>query len=161
MKITRLFAAVIAAAVLALTGCGKADTAAVVDGKVITESGVLAAAAQVDEYASQPMATTDLLNRLIVLPSVLGVLGERDVVISDAAARSAVGGIGDPAPYLVDLARLDLAIGAMTEEDLAEVTARLAELDVELNPRYGTFDATQAAIVGTSPEWIVDAAGAL
>lgn len=160
MKTPRLLAAVIAAAALALTGCGRADTAAVVDGHVITESGVLATAEQVSQYASQPMATSDLLNRLIVLPGVLDVLGERGVTISDAAARSAVGSIDSPTPYLLDLARLDLAIGAMTQEDMAEVTARLQDAEVEVNPRYGTFVPEQASVVATSPDWILDPAGA-
>ena len=160
MKTPRLLAAVLAAAALALTGCGRADTAAVVDGRVITESGVLATAEQVSQYASQPMAASDLLNRLIVLPGVLDVLGERGVTISDAAARSAVGPIDSPTPYLLDLARLDLAIGAMTQEDMAEVTARLQDAEVEVNPRYGTFLPAQASVVATTPDWILDPAGA-
>lgn len=159
MKTPRLLAAVTAAAALALTGCGRADTAAVVDGHVITESGVLAAAEQVTEYASQPMATGDVVNRLVVLPGVLEVLEERGVTISDAAARSAVGSIDRPTPYLIDLARLDLAIGQLTQEDMAEVTSRLQDADVEINPRYGTFVPEQAAVVATSPDWIADSAG--
>lgn len=161
MKTTRLLAAVIAAAALALTGCGRADTAAVVDGHVISESGVLATSEQVAEYASQPMPTSDVINRLVVLPSLLDVLEERGVTISDAAARSAVAGIDSPTPYLLDLARLDLAIGAMTQEDMVEVTSRLQELDVQVNPRYGSFNAEQASVVATSPDWIADPAGDL
>jgi hypothetical protein len=159
VKTPRLLAAVAAAATLALTGCGRADTAAVVDGHVITESGIFATSEQVAEYASQPMATSDLLNRLVVLPAVLEVLGERGVTISDAAARSAVATIDSPTPYLLDLARLDLAIGQLTQDDMAEVTRRLAEADVEINPRFGSFNPEQAAVVATSPDWIVDAAG--
>ena len=161
MKTQRLLAAVIAAAALALTGCGRADTAAVVDGHVISESGVLAASEQVAAYASQPMPTSDLVNRLVVLPAVLDVLEERGVTISDAAARSAVGGIDSPTPYLVDLGRLDLAIGQLTQEDMVEVTSRLREADVEINPRFGTFNPDQASVVMTSPDWIADPAGDL
>jgi len=161
VKTPRLLAVAIAAAALALTGCGRADTAAVVDGHVISQSGVLATSEQVAQYASQPMPTGDLINRLVVLPAVLDVLGERGVTISDAAARSAVGAIDNPTPYLLDLARLDLAIGQMTQEDMVEVTSRLLEADVEVNPRYGTFNPEQAAVVATSPDWIADPAGDL
>jgi hypothetical protein len=160
VKTPRLLAAVIAAAALVLTGCGRADTAAVVDGHVITESGVLAASEQVAQYATQPLPPADIVNRLVVLPPVLEVLEERGVTISDAAARSAVSGITDPAPYLLDLARLDLAIGQMTQEDMQNVIARLQEAEVEVNPRYGTFDPQQAAVVATQPDWIVGAADA-
>lgn len=160
MQTRRLIAAAIAAAALALTGCGRADTAAVVDGQVITESGVLAASEQVAEYATQPLPPADIVNRLVVLPAVLDVLGERGVTISDAAARSAVSGITDPAPYLLDLARLDLAIGQMTQEDMQNAIGRLQEADVEINPRYGTFDPQQAAVVATDPDWIVGSADA-
>ncbi|MCA1783426.1 MAG: hypothetical protein LC679_14995 [Intrasporangiaceae bacterium] len=107
------------------------------------------------------MPTSDVINRLVVLPSLLDVLEERGVTISDAAARSAVAGIDSPTPYLLDLARLDLAIGQMTQEDMVEVTSRLQELDVEVNPRYGSFNAEQASVVATSPDWIADPAGDL
>ena len=160
MKTRRLIAAALAAAALVLTGCGRADTAAVVDDHVITESGVLAASEQVAEYATQPLPPGDIVNRLVVLPAVLQVLEERGVTISDAAARSAVSGINDPAPYLLDLARLDLAIGQMTQEDMQNAIALLQEAEVEVNPRYGTFDPEQAAVVATQPAWIVGATAA-
>ena len=161
MKSRRLTAAAaIAAAALALTGCGRADTAAVIDGHVITESGVLAASEQIGQYATAALPPQDILNRLVVLPPVLDVLAERGVTISDAAARSAVSGITDPSPYLLDLARLDLAIGQMTQEDMQEVVSRLQEADVDINPRYGSFDPQQAAVVATDPEWIVGSAAA-
>jgi hypothetical protein len=158
VKTRRLLTAVIAAALL-MAGCGRADTAAVVDGRVITESGVIATSDQVTRYAGQPMPARDVINRLVVLPAVLDVLGERDVTITDAAARSAVAGIPDPTPYLLDLARLDLAIGQMTQEDMVEVTSRLQDIDVEVNPRYGSFNPEQASVTATSPDWIADSAG--
>ena len=158
MKTRRLIAAAIVTAALVLTGCGRADTAAVVDGHVITESGVLEVSDQIAEYATSPLAPRDIVNRLVVLPPVLEVLGERGVTISDAAARSAVSGIADPSPYLLDLARLDLAIGQLTPEDQQNVIARLQEIDVEVNPRYGSFDPQQAAVVASDPDWIVGSA---
>jgi hypothetical protein len=158
VKTRRLIAVAAATAALVLTGCGRADTAAVIDGQVITESGVLAASEQIAEYATQPLPPRDIVNRLIILPPVLDVLGERGVTISDAAARSAVAGIADPSPYLLDIARLDLAIGQMTPEDQQEVIARIQEADVEVNPRYGTFNAEQAAVVPTDPDWLAGTA---
>lgn len=156
MKSPRALAAAVTATVaLLISGCGTADTAAVVDGRTISEAGVLRASEQIADYAQRAMPARDILNRLVVLPTVLEVLGERGVTVTDAAARSAVAGIGDPSPYLVDLAKLDLAIGQMTQEDMMEVTGRLADLDVEINPRYGRFNPQQASIEATVPDWLV------
>jgi hypothetical protein len=38
-----------------------------------------------------------------------------------------------------------------------EVNKRLAELDVEVNPRYGTYDAANASVTLTQPAWITPA----
>ena len=153
MKTPRLLVAAAGAALL-LSGCGTADTAAIVDGQRITRSGLQEASDQIAQYASRPMEAQDLLTRLIIAPTVLDVLGERDVVITDAAARSTLADIDGPVPYVIDLTKLDLAIGKMTEEDFNEITSRLLELDVEVNPRYGTFDAEQVAVVPQTADWI-------
>lgn len=159
MKTPRLLVAVVASAALLLSGCGTANTAAVVDGQRITQSGLQEATEQIAQYASRPMPARDVLTRLIIAPTVLRVLAERDVTITDAAARSALADIDGPVPYLVDLTRLDLAIGQMTEQDFAEITSRLSDLDVDVNPRYGEFNAEQVAVVPAPAEWIANPAG--
>lgn len=159
MKTPRLLVAAIASAALLLTGCGTANTAAVVDGHRITQSGLREATEQIAQYAQQPMPARDVLTRLIIVPTVLQVLGERDVTISEAAARSALSDIEGPVPYLMELTKLDLAIGQMTEQDFAEITTRLSELDVDVNPRYGTFNPEQVAVVPETAGWIANPAG--
>jgi hypothetical protein len=39
------------------------------------------------------------------------------------------------------------------------VTSRLQDVDVEVNPRYGSFNPEQASVTATSPDWIADSAG--
>lgn len=159
MKTPRMLVAAVAGAALLLSGCGTANTAAIVDGHRITQSGLQEAAEQIAQYAPQPMPARDVLTRLIIAPTVLDVLGEREVTITDAAARSRLADIDAPVPYVVELTRLDLAIGQMTQEDFAEITSRLGELDVDVNPRYGEFNADQVAVVPATAEWIVSPAG--
>lgn len=159
MKTPRLLVAAIASAALLLSGCGTANTAAVVDGHRITQSGLQEATEQIAQYAPQPMPARDVLTRLIIVPTVLGVLGERDVTVSDAAARSALSDIDSPVPYLLDLTKLDLAIGQLTDQDFAEITSRLGDLDVDVNPRYGAFSPEQVAVVPDTAEWIANPAG--
>lgn len=159
MKTPRLLVAAVAGAALLLSGCGTVNTAAVVDGHRITQSGLQEATEQIAQYAPQPMPARDVLTRLIIAPTVLEVLGERDVTITDAAARSRLADIDGPVPYLLDLTKLDLAIGQMTQEDFTEITSRLTEIDVDVNPRYGEFNPEQVAVVPATAEWITSPAG--
>lgn len=157
MKTPRLLAAAVAAAALLLAGCGNANTAAVVEGNRITESGVLAAAEQANTVASQPMEPRQVLAQLIIQPTVLEVLAERGVTVTDAAARSVLSEVGDPAPYLLDIVKLNLGINQLTEDERTEAIARIQDLDVEVNPRYGTFDPESGLITAADADWIADA----
>lgn len=162
VKTTRLLAAATAAGALLLSGCGTAgtaNTAAIVDGKRITESGVLAATEQVNQIAGQPVPARQVVTQLIIAPTVAQVLAERGGTSSEAAARSAVASVGDPEPYLIDLVRLSLDLNAMTEEERTEAIARIQDLDVEVNPRYGSFDPERGAVSPVTPDWIADPAG--
>lgn len=154
MQISRLIAAATAAAALVLSGCGTANTAATVDGTRISESGVLATSEQVNRVSSQPMQPAQVLTQLIIQPTVAEVLAERGVTISDAAARSAVPDIGEPEPYLLDIVKLNMGIQQMTDAEREEAIGRIQELDVNVNPRYGTFDAERGTIAPVTADWI-------
>src|SRR5690606_16921393 len=136
-----------------------ANTAPVVDGHRITQSGRRHATEQIAQYAQQPTPARPALTRLRIAPTVLQVPGARDVSISAAAARAAHSDTDAPVPYLMELTKLDLAIGQMTEQDFAEITTRLSELDVDVNPRYGTFNPEQVAVVPETAGWIANPAG--
>lgn len=157
MKTPRLLAAAAASVALLLSGCGTGDTAAVVDGHRISQSGVLETTAQVNEISSQPLEARAVVSQLIVTPTVLEVLGERGIAVSDAAAMSALAGVKDPNPYFVEMARLQVALSKMTEEDFDEIVSRLGDLDVSVNPRFGTFDPAAVNVLPSTPDWIASA----
>ena len=95
-------------------------------------------------------------------PVVLDVLGDKGIVVSDTlATREAQGrGVANPSGETLQVIRLASAItaaqqsGQITEADGAAITEAMGALDVEVNPRYGTFAPETASIQLTAPEWI-------
>lgn len=148
-------AAVLAAAVLALSACSNApmDRAATVNGQVISESELQEAVALLNAsplFEGQPVSPGQILGILVQLPvleeSIGGTLGD-----NEAASRAPqVLGIEEPTPLLLDLIRAVsyLQGGAQATPD------QLAGLDVDINPRYGTWDPERAAVVPDLPDWI-------
>ena len=157
MKTPRLLAAAAGAALL-LSGCGTANTAAVVDGHRISESGVLETIEQVNQLSSQPMTAGAVLSQLIIEPAVTEVLAERGVTVSESSARSAASAIGSPTPYLLDIVKLNLGIGQLTEEERSEAIERIKDLDISVSPRYGTFDPERGVITAETADWIAEPA---
>lgn len=158
MKTPRLIVAAAASAALLLSGCGTANTAAVVDGHRISESGVLETLGQVNELSSQPMSAGAVLSQLIIGPTISDVLAERGVTVSEASARSAAAGIGSPTPYLLDVIKLNLGIGQLTEEERTEAIERIKDLDISVSPRYGSFDAERGIVTAEVADWIAEPA---
>jgi hypothetical protein len=54
----------------------------------------------------------------------------------------------------MDFVRMQLAIPSLSDASKASILATLGKTKITVNPRYGTFDARQAAIIPTSPNWI-------
>lgn len=158
VKTPRLLVAAAASAALLLSGCGTANTAAIVDGHRITESGVLATVEQVNQLSSQPMSPGAVVSQLIIEPTVAEVLAERGVTISDASARSAAAAIGSPTPYLIDIVKLNLGIGQLTEDERVEAIERIKDLDISVSPRFGTFDPERGVITAETADWIAEPA---
>ena len=150
-----MFAAVAAAALL-LTGCVRGDAAAVVDGRTISQSGLQAAVQQIQEASGQAPHPSQILSSLIIGPTVEGILADRGAAISDAAARSNLATLPNPEPYIVELMKVNMGVQSLTNEEREEAIARIQELDVEVSPRYGTFDPAQGQILPESPNWLAD-----
>ncbi|NLJ52869.1 MAG: hypothetical protein GX344_01870 [Intrasporangiaceae bacterium] len=157
MKTPRLLAAAAGAALL-LSGCGTANTAAVVEGHRITESGVIETVDQVNMLTTQPVDAGAVLSQLIIEPTVAEVLAERGVTVSDASARSAAASVGSPTPYLLDIIKLSLGIGQLTEDERIEAIERIKDLDISVSPRFGTFDPERGVITAETADWIADPA---
>lgn len=167
-----LVVAVVAASAL-LTGCaGDPTTAAEVDGRVITRAEV--EAAQEDYTAfSGGAAAEDILVRLVVAQLVIdraeaegvGVSAEQARANLEAAAEQAELGDRDFADSTVEIERMSTAVVNLqgledAEQVFTELSEDLTELDVTVNPRYGTYDVEAATLSPTSYPWIVGAEAA-
>ncbi|MBT0992882.1 hypothetical protein KIN34_01070 [Cellulomonas sp. DKR-3] len=162
-----------------LAACsGTPGAAAVVDDRVITTSDVQVAS---DELAAlgQQFDVSAVVSVLIQEPTVTAIAQEHGVGVSDADAvalldqvAASLGqadddtdpGAGEATPETfseptIAIARYSLASGNLQEADDAdaigdEVSERLAALDVDVNPRFGTADENQNVTALTSWPWI-------
>jgi hypothetical protein len=155
-------AAALAAAVLALSACSNSplDHAATVDGRVISESElheVITLLEASPVFEGQSVSPQVVLGLLVQLPaleeSIGGTLGDEE-----AARRARTQfQVERTTPLLLDLVRATAYLegGAQATEE------QLAELDVEINPRYGKWDPDAVATGQSStvitpdvPPWI-------
>lgn len=148
-------------AVLALGACSaRPGTAAVVDGRTITEAELAAAATELNVFLN--LASTDVLAMLILVAPRAEVATENGLTYSDDTVQQALAdayaNAGHPAPARFAESTLVAARSILLDQQLsqsqfaAEVRERAAGMDVELNPRYGTW--TPGGPVQVSPEWI-------
>lgn len=156
---------------LALTACSgttSAQTAAKVDGRVITEQEVADATTQINEAFNpqQPFTPVQTLNYLILAPYVIDAAAKAGQPVSESAARAEPSlkaledGVADST---IEAVRADASLRALQQADPnagAALAEQIADLDVSVNPRYGTFDPERAAVVADQPNWIVPSAPA-
>lgn len=155
-------AAALAAAVLALSACSNSpmDHAATVEGRVISEAELheavtlLNASPSAQGQAISPQAVLGLLVQLPALEEAVGgTLGDEEAT---QRARTLFG-VEETTPLLVDLAR---AV-SYAQAGAQPTAAQLEALDVEINPRYGTWtpqgveDPNSGAVITLdTPPWI-------
>lgn len=168
LPVRRLAAALALGAALVTAGCGttEANRAAVVDGRVITETTVQETMTQLN--AMQPplfqaaLTPTDTLTTLLRAPVATDYLAEKGFVASDSLARQAAAerGIVDPGEGTIEVIRFATAIseanseGAFGDAENIELSEALRQQDVEVNPRYGEFDPDTVAVTLTLPSWV-------
>ena len=166
---------VLAAGVLAgaLAGCsGTPGVAATVEGRTITTAQVADAYEQLHPYLPAA-ASTDILAALIQEPVYSRLADQAGSGVSDDAAAAlldqvvtqaaqSTGSEPGPAPewndasllvgrYVVALNNL----GATSDpEAAAAVTEAMQKADVEVNPRFGSFDPNGVLVAPTTPPWI-------
>lgn len=168
----RASALLVAAAALAATvtaaGCGavRADQAAVVDGTVIRETEVQRATRDINgmepALVDGELAPSNTLTALIQAPLVLDYLAGRGVVVSDSIAQAdaAERGVDDPSAATTLILRFNRALGqaresgALDEAQGQRLTEQLAALRVEVNPRYGAYDASTVSVQPGLPGWV-------
>lgn len=159
------------AGTLLLAGCaGDPSAAAVVDGRTITRAEV--EAAQDDLSAGEGVSAGEVLWILTIAPAYIDAAVDEGVGVSEDEARAALvdgneqsgGADGEVADSTVQVARAILssqALGALEDAEtvLGDVQARVTELDVDINPRYGELDLSTGTIAPTLAPWIVGAGG--
>ncbi|NMR21337.1 hypothetical protein [Cellulomonas fimi] len=160
--------------VASLSACSpQPGAAAVVDGRAIPVAEVQAAAADLSPYLENVSQTT-VLTVLVVAPTFeraaadagLGVSSEQakdllDQVTQEAgqAGRAPVRTeeFSEPAVQVARFTLLQQGLQGMPNaaEVMSGVVADMAELDVEVNPRYGELDLASGQITPSSYPWIV------
>lgn len=160
------------AAAMVLAGCGDvaADQAAVIDGQTVGESELQETTAQLNTIAAEPFTPSGVLSELTRAPFLDRAFAGTSVELTDqeTAEFLAQNGLDEPTSLTVDVARArqyqtllqdpqvmeDPAV-AEAVSSLQEITvADIEALDVEINPRYGSFDAQTASVVSENPSWI-------
>lgn len=163
-------AVALAAGALLLAGCSQVPgTAAVVDGRTITEGTLQQATDDLGQLVPQGIPTQQVLINLIAAPYLLEAAAEAGAGVSEAEAvqlaeqLAAQAGL-DEVPELGDGA-LDVLRATLAQQKLsqsadpagafASFEEDLAAADVVLSPRYGTFDLTApGGIVAPDRPWI-------
>jgi hypothetical protein len=168
LPVRRLAAALVLGAALVTAGCGttEANRAAVVDGRVISETTVQETMAQLNTMEpplfQEAFTPTYTLTTLLRAPVAIDYLADKGFVASESVARQAAAerGIDDPGPGTLEVIRFATAIsdasgqGAFGDAENIELSEALRQQDVEVNPRYGEFDPDSFAVSVTVPSWV-------
>lgn len=166
--VRRSVAALALGAALVTAGCGSstADKAAVVDGTVIRETDLQAAMSEINgmdpALLQEKLTPSGTLTALVQAPVVLDYLEGKGIVVSDsvAAKEAAARGVQEPSDGTLEVIKLASAIsaaqqsGQFAEADAQALSEQLRSQDVEVNPRYGTFNPDTASVQLGQPSWV-------
>lgn len=168
---TALLAGGALAAAAALGACsGTPGAAAVVDDRVITADEVQVAVEQLGGLF-QGVSTQTVTSVLIQEPTITELAAENGIGVSPEQARTLLesaataGGAALPddlAPSTIAVARYVQASGALQDADNAaelaqQFSERIGELDIEVNPRFGTLVGDANIDVPGLRPWVVGA----
>ncbi|WP_421732531.1 hypothetical protein [Cellulomonas sp.] len=152
-----------------LAGCaGQPGAAAVVDGTAIPTADVRAALDELEPWF-EGVTTTNVLAVLVQEPTVVELAAEKGVGVSDEDAeelldqvvqqkvQGATATFTDPS---LAVARYSIAYtnlqGLPEAEAIGEeIDARLRELDVEVNPRFGSLEDGNQVAAPVAVPWLV------
>lgn len=154
----RALAGIAIAGALVLAGCGNAplDHAATIDGQRISETDLQEVTQEFNGLAPQPITPGEILTVLVQLPVLEDLAADAGSQITDGELVEQIRTIpqapDEPSDLFLDLVRglsyQQLAGGQLPQE-------QLDDLEVDINPRYGTWDPAQAAVVDEDPAWIL------
>ena len=166
--VRRSVAALVLGAALVTAGCGAttANRAAVVDGTVIPETDLQAAVSEINgmdpALLQEKLTPSGTLTALVQAPVVLDYLEGKGIVVSDSVAseEAASRGVAEPSEATLSVIKLASAIsaaqqsGQLTEADAQALSEQLRSQDVEVNPRYGSFNPDTASVQLGQPSWV-------
>jgi hypothetical protein len=148
-------------------GCSpEAGAAAVVEGRAIPDADLQAAAAQLGPYLDGATPSS-LLLVLVAEPTVEQVAAEKGVAVSDQQARAQLTALVGDAPDAPDFGPEAVAVAqfSLLQQQLNQlpdaaavqddILARLQDLDVDVNPRYGELDFSRGGIAPVEHPWLV------
>ena len=151
-----------------VTGCGssEAGAAAVVDGQRISVADVQKATADIQVFTGQPVSQRQVLYFLIIGPRVVDAASTAGVGVSDSDARTMlVQKVAEPSESAVTAIRANEAVNRLSQlaEDKSKpiMDALIAELKVaqiDVSPRYGTFDRETVTMANSEQNWLVPSA---
>lgn len=141
-----------------LTGCAQSDTAAMVDGRRISETEVLASTDQIARISGPQGAPTPsmVVSALILAPMINEEAARGGRAGSDAAARAQLAetGIEDPTQGLLEIQKAQAAQQRLTPAQVEALTARVRDAEITVNPRYGTLDRSKMQLAPADGNWI-------
>ena len=127
---------------LAACGSFKADNAVTVNGQTFTETDVQATTQQLAP-SFQNLTTAQTVQTLAVAPVILDLANTHGIVVTDEAALAALPGVRDAEDGTLEIARSIVAWQRLTQSVRGieqEFQQAVGAADIELNPRYGSFN---------------------
>jgi len=74
--------------------------------------------------------------------------------VSASQARQVIAKVADPSPSTIMFVQMQLALQKLDQTSKTLIVDELGKVKITVNPRYGTFNATQIALTPISPNWI-------
>lgn len=176
--LTRAAAATVTAGALLLGGCAQGPgTAAVIDGRTISETTVQQTRAELDALLPSPIDPRTVVVALMVGPYFVAAAAENGVGVSEGEARrlaEQLAGSSGPQPVegepsgqqapeigqgTLDVLRFSLASEQLARipqaaEVIAEVEATVFEAGIDVSPRYGDLDPQTGQLVRPEMPWL-------
>jgi len=157
--------ALVIGASLALSGCGAQqpgaaaivnDTAVRHQDIVISDEDAQSVPGELNTLAQsgQELKVSDALLSLILAPYVLDEAKRVGKTVSAPQARQVIAKVADPSPSTITFVQMQLALQKLDQTSKTLIVDELGKVKITVNPRYGTFNASQIALTPISPNWI-------
>ncbi|WP_295700282.1 hypothetical protein [Lapillicoccus sp.] len=149
---------------LSAGACGtldKAHSVAVVNGQAISVSDVATATQQYNEFVASksgkaPNTEARTVTVLVLAGFIIDYVTATGKWKPDVAYNNLLSTVPDASPSTVELIKFDAITGGntLTQPDVDAILAVMAKTKVEVDPRYGTFDASQGGLRPRDLNWM-------